>query len=126
MVQAEIQKRKNLKGQHSGNSTFSSKIVRADCDNFYGSKVWHSNSKYKNTILQCNKKFKNKKKCRTPHLKEDQIKKLFVIAFNRFLENKNEIIATCKTVIRVVSDTTALEKEKAGLCDVSRLICTKI
>ena len=34
----------------------------------YGSKVWHSTSKYRRVIWQCNSKFKNDEKCNTPHL----------------------------------------------------------
>lgn len=51
---------------------FSGKIKCEDCGDWYGSKVWHSNSKYKRTIGQCNSKFKEK--CQTPHFTEDEIK----------------------------------------------------
>ena len=42
------------------------------------SKVWHSTSKYRRTIWQCNHKFKNDKKCKTPHLYEDTLKDTFL------------------------------------------------
>ena len=76
LVQDEMKKRKLSKCGHSSTSPFSSKIVCGECGGFYGSKVWHSNSKYKRVIWQCNKKFKNKEKCKTPHLSEEQIKEL--------------------------------------------------
>lgn len=63
MVQNEVTKRKGLGLHNSSAGIFSSKIICGDCGNFFGSKVWHSNSKYKRTIWQCNSKFKNKKKC---------------------------------------------------------------
>lgn len=47
LVQAEIEKRKKLKGSHSGNSVFSSKIICGQCGEFYGPRTFHSNSKYK-------------------------------------------------------------------------------
>ena len=50
MVQFEMKRRKEKGGHHSGASCFSSKIVCGECGNFYGSKVWHSTSKYRRTI----------------------------------------------------------------------------
>ena len=44
-VQAEFVRRKGLGHRYSGNSIFASRIVCGDCGGFYGSKVWHSNSK---------------------------------------------------------------------------------
>ena len=44
LVQAEIKERKKLKGSHSGNSVFSSKIVCSQCGEFYGPRTFHSNS----------------------------------------------------------------------------------
>ncbi len=126
MVQFELKKRKNLKGQHSGSGVLSSKIVCADCGKFLSPKVWHSNDKYKKTVWQCLRKFKNKKKCQTPHLSETQIQELFIKAFNKLIKNKNEIIESCKAVISIIDDTNSLEKEKARLCGESRLIYTKI
>lgn len=41
-------------------------IKCSECGNWYGSKVWHSQDKYHRMIFQCNRKFKNDKKCRTP------------------------------------------------------------
>ena len=52
---------------------FSSKIVCGDCGGHYGSKVWHSNSKYKKTIWRYNNKYKGKKKCETPYVTEENI-----------------------------------------------------
>ncbi len=66
LVQHEIKKRKEAKGYKTGSSCFSGKIVCGECGSFYGSKVWHSTSKYRRVIWQCNSKFKNKNKCSTP------------------------------------------------------------
>lgn len=48
------------KNYTSSVSIFSSKIRCGDCGGFYGSKVWHSNDKYRKVIWQCNHKFKRK------------------------------------------------------------------
>lgn len=51
LVQAEIKRRKGLGKEYSGSSIFSAKIVCACCGGFFGSKVWHSTSKYKRSIV---------------------------------------------------------------------------
>jgi hypothetical protein len=74
----------------------------------------------KYTVWPCRRKFKNKKKCRTLHLTEVQLQKLFVLAFNELIENKDEIIENCKKAISMIDDTEFSEKEKARLCGESR------
>lgn len=71
------------------------RLVCECCGGYFGSKVWHSTSKYRRVIWQCNKKFKNGDKCTTPHLYEDYIKESFVTAMNKILANRNEIIRNC-------------------------------
>ncbi len=70
-------------------------LVCECCGGYFGSKVWHSTSKYRRTVWQCNHKFKNGEKCITPHLYEEHIKDKFLIAINRTLVNKDEIIENC-------------------------------
>ncbi len=60
LVQMEIQRRKNLGRSHNCCSPFSAKLKCSDCGEYFGSKVWHFNSKYKRTVWQCNAKFKGK------------------------------------------------------------------
>ena len=45
LVQMEIQRRKNLGRSHNCCSPFSAKLKCGDCGEYFGSKVWHSNSK---------------------------------------------------------------------------------
>ena len=52
LVQAEMERRKGLGKEYSGSSIFSAKIVCSCCGEFFGSKVWHSTSKYKRTVWQ--------------------------------------------------------------------------
>ena len=66
-------------------------------------------------IFQCNHKFKNDKKCRTPHLTEDEIKDAFVKAVNAVIPEKDELIANTKVMMRTVCDTTELEVEQSRL-----------
>ncbi|WP_253199480.1 recombinase family protein [Clostridium tagluense] len=115
LVQYEIKKRKNAKGYKTGGGCFSGKIVCGECGSFYGSKVWHSTSKYRRVIWQCNSKFKNDEKCNTPPLYEDKVRAAFVEAFNSLLENKEEILEGYEVIIQVLTDTSKLDKESAKL-----------
>ncbi|OPX87241.1 MAG: Recombinase [Pelotomaculum sp. PtaB.Bin104] len=92
MVQFEMKRRKEKGGHQSGTSCFSSKIVCGECGSFYGSKVWHSTSKYRRTIWQCNHKFKGSGKCRTPHFDETILKQLFLDSFNQLITSRDEIL----------------------------------
>jgi len=113
LAQLELKKRKGNKGYKTCGSCFSGKIICGECGSIYGSKVWHSTSKYKRTIWQCNSKFKNGKKCGTPHIYENSIKAAFVAVFNSLISNKEQILADFTEIIASLMDTIALEKENS-------------
>ena len=115
LVQYEIKKRKSGKGYKTSGGCFSGKIVCGKCGSFYGSKVWHSTSKYRRVIWQCNSKFKNEEKCNTPHLYEDKIKEAFLEAFNSIINNKDEILKGYEAIIKELTNTSKLDKESAKL-----------
>lgn len=79
-VQIELERRCPGRNRHSGVHDFSGMIKCGQCGSWYGSKVWHSTSKYRKMIWQCNHKFDGGKKCTTPHLTDDEIKTAFVSA----------------------------------------------
>jgi site-specific DNA recombinase len=121
LAQNEMNRRKAATGHQNGNTCFSSKIICGECGGVYGSKVWHSTSKYRRTIWQCNNKFKGEVPCRMPHLYEDTLKQAFVDAFNSLIENKNEILGVYTAIIRSLTDNMALGSESTALqgeCDV--------
>ena len=115
LVQHEFKKRKSVIGYKTGGGCFSGKIICGECGSFYGSKVWHSTSKYRRTIWQCNHKFKNEEKCRTPHLYEDALKQAFLEVFNSLLENRDEILQGYEAIIYALTDTSKLDKESTKL-----------
>lgn len=121
IVQAEIKRRNSRKGRYSGSGFFAGRIICADCNGYFGAKVWHSTDKYRRVIWQCNHKFKNaenpcgSKKCATPHLTEEEIKSRFVIAVNILLAHKNYLASDFEEINTVLFDNTALEKEAAEL-----------
>lgn len=111
LVQLEIQRRKNLGRNHSCSSPFSAKLKCGDCGEYFGSKVWHSNSKYKRTIWQCNAKFKGQSKCTTPHLYEQRIQELFLEVLGKLLVNREAIIDDCRAVMDVLTDCSSIDSE---------------
>lgn len=94
---------------------FSSKIKCDECGCWLGSKVWHSSDKYSHVICQCNHKYKGDKSCGTPHITEDEVKKVFVRAVNLLLSEKDELAANVQTIIATLCDATELEKRLVEL-----------
>lgn len=115
LVQEEIERRTKGNRRYSGVSIFSNKIKCAECGSWYGSKVWHSNDKYRRVIYQCNHKFDGDKRCATPHLTEPEIKAAFVKAFNLMLESREQTIADTEFVIQMLSDRSDLKRERSRL-----------
>lgn len=121
LAQNEIKRRKSTTGHQNGNTCFSSKIICGECGGVYGSKVWHSTSKYRRTLWQCNNKFKNEEPCQTPHLYEDTLKQAFVDAFNSLIKNKAEILDGYVAITQSLTDNTSLDAESKSFqeeCDV--------
>ena len=111
MVQLELQRRTKLRYSYSSKNYFSSKLICADCGHLYGSKVWLSTDKYKKTIWQCNYKFdkKNKSQCQTPTLNEEEIKAMFVDAYNKMIVNKDEILKNLESILNQIISVESIE-----------------
>lgn len=115
MVQAELERRKRgIDSRYSGVSLFSNKIKCGDCGGWYGSKVWHSTDKYRKVIYRCNHKYGDGN-CQTPHVTEEEIKAMFIKAYNRLLSEKEEIIANAELMRATLCDTSELAAERDRL-----------
>lgn len=90
------------KSRKSSTTIFSSKLVCGDCGHFFGSKVWHSTSKYRRVIYRCNEKY-NGSKCSTPHVTEEEVKQWFVSAINQVIDNKIEVIDNLSVLLSIGS-----------------------
>lgn len=110
-VQLEIARRRNSEKRTNCCSPFSAKLVCGDCGEFYGSKVWHSNSKYRRTIWQCNGKFKGECKCRTPHLYEDDIKERFISALSELLADSETLLDNGRLILNELTDCSEIDTE---------------
>lgn len=86
LVQGEFEKRKG-RTRAVRNNVLSNRVFCQDCGGIYGAKVWHSTSKYRRVIYQCNNKFKQEKHCSTANVTEEQIKSLFIKAVNDLIDN---------------------------------------
>lgn len=109
-VQDEMKRRKE-RGRAYSDKAFHSKIICGDCGGFYGRKVWHSTDEYKSVIFQCNRKFKNEDRCRTPKLTEDEIKRRFLAAYNELMGSRTTVIADCELIRQTLCDTTQIDSE---------------
>jgi hypothetical protein len=108
-VQEEIARRKGCHA--SGGTIFSAKIYCGDCGQMYGPKVWHSkDTRYRRTVWQCNSKFKDRR-CKTPHLTEEEIQQGFIKAMNRLLAIRKEVIDNLREVQAELGGTDELEVE---------------
>ena len=111
MVQLEIKRRKSSGRRTICNSPFAGKLICGDCGEIFGSKVWHSTSKYRRTIWQCNAKFKGDNKCTTPHLYEDEIKTLFVNALSKLLFDRSALFEDGMLIRKTLMDMTEIDAE---------------
>ena len=120
LVQAEIERRRNVR-RYSGVTIFSNKIKCGECGNFYGSKIWHSNDKYRCRIYQCNHKYEGKK-CSTPHLREKEIKAAFIEAVNKLLNGKENLLENLMQVKEQICDIAELEVECQRLMEEMQML----
>ena len=115
-VQDMIQQR-NAEKHYSGVKIYSSKLRCGSCGGFYGSKVWHSNDRYRRVVWQCNAKFRDKKRCKTPHLTEEQIQDAFVRVMNQITTDRDVILETLRQNRSMIGNTGELEREKKVLAE---------
>ena len=115
LVQQELERRKEQRRQHNGTGIFSDKLICGCCGHPYGCKVWHSNDQYRRVVWRCNAKYRNQKKCTTPHLTEDEIQAAFISAMNRLITNRKTIIADCKMLMKQLTDCAELTAEEQKL-----------
>lgn len=109
-VQYLIKSRKNGKSGKGNSSVFSCRVICGDCGNTFGSKVWHSNDKYRRVIWQCNKKFENNKKCTTPHFSEEELREKVIKAINELLPQREKMKIDFDR-IKTTFDTENLREE---------------
>jgi len=112
LVQKEIEYRAQHVETRNGTHVFSGRIRCGACGGLFGPKIWHSKSKYRKVVWQCNEKYADRHhKCSTPHLYEDALQDLFVQAVNMVISRKDEIIRTLEKITEDIFDTSADEAQ---------------
>ena len=114
-VQLELTRRKNSTRRTNCNSPFAGTIICGDCGEIFGSKVWHSNSKYRRTIWRCNAKYEAGKHCSTPHLYEDDLKQHFITALSQLLTDRTALLEDGRLIRSELLDFTAIDTECDGI-----------
>ena len=114
-AQLELTSRKNNTRRSRCDSPFSRKLICGDCGEYYGSKVWHSNSMYRRTVWQCNAKYGEDKHCNTPHLHEDDIKQYFIQALSELLTDRDALLDDLRTVKAELMDVSAIGTEELAV-----------
>ena len=94
-------------------SPFSGKLICEDCGSYYGKKKWHSSTIHEKEILQCNFKFKHK--CKTPNLDEEEVKSMFLKAYNEMIRSKDILITNLIDAVSKALDTSSLDKQIEAL-----------
>ena len=114
-VQLELAKRKNSARRTQCNSPFAGKIICGDCGEIFGSKVWHSTSKYRRTIWRCNAKYETGDLCSTPHFYEDDLKVHFITALGQLLTDRTALLEDGRLILKELLDTSTLDAESKSL-----------
>jgi DNA invertase Pin-like site-specific DNA recombinase len=116
MVQKEIEYRSKHVETTRGAHIFSGRITCGHCGAMYGSKIWHSTSKYRKVVWQCNGRYVDRyHKCPSPNLTEVEVKQWFVKAVNQLVGNKDEIIRNFEAIKDSVFDSSDDEAKLKSL-----------
>lgn len=127
IVQGEVAERHAAGRQSSNVHCFSGKVFCGKCGGVYGSKVWHSTSKYRRTVWRCNRKYeKGRAACSMPHVTEEQLQQAFVKAFNQIVANKDAVLSAYRQVVRTLEDTLALDAELAELAAEDEIMSQRV
>lgn len=71
----------------------------------------HNGVVYYSFIYQCNNKFKNAEKCKTPNLTAEDIRNAFIKAYNIAMADRTTVLEDCKIMIDTVCNCTKLNEE---------------
>ena len=110
-VQLELARRRHSPRRTQCNSPFAGKIICGDCGEIFGSKVWHSTSKYRRTIWRCNAKYESGDACSTLHLYEDDLKQYFITALSQLLTDRTALLEDGRLILSELLDTATLDAD---------------
>lgn len=100
-----------VRGTGRRERAFTGKVYCAHCGAACGSKTWHSPSKYRAVIWQCNQKFAVPHPKKMPVLRDEQLQAIFQSALAQLIEQRGLI--DWKLLQTVLTDTSELETQAA-------------
>ena len=109
-VQDEIQRRAASGRRKFTSHCFSGKVFCGECGGLYG-----SDSCRREITWRCNARHRLRTQCTTSTLRDQTLRDAFVLAFNRVIDNKAEIIDLCLGIMAERCDTSGIDREIAGL-----------
>lgn len=111
LTQYELARRKGQRAPYP----FTMKLECSMCGAWYGSKLWHSNDKYRAVIWQCNNKYKVTHPSPMPHPSSREIEEAFQTALATYIADHREIVAGIEKTLSKIMDTATLETEQSEL-----------
>ena len=127
MVQEEYLRREKAGGFTRCYSPIAGRVICGDCGGYYGRKAWHSTDpKYKSYVWHCSKRWHDDCVCTTPIVRQSNIEKSFVEAFNNLLVHKDEIAANYKLCLDAITDDSEYLKRIAMLDTLSKQYGTDV
>jgi len=109
-VQIEMKNRSKPGRRNYTPHVFSGQLYCAECGGLYGSNTCHNQ-----VVWRCNNRHRRNTECKSPALRNPAIQEAFVIAINRVIENKYEIIQICQDTMARLCDVSDLDAELARL-----------
>lgn len=114
LVQEEMAKNRAQGKKRRAGQIFSSMVYCGDCKTgIFGSKTWGCKTPYRHRVWQCNEKYRIKGKinCNTPAVTDDELKRAFIIAFNRIIEDKEDYIEAYISIAEQLTNTERQDTE---------------
>jgi DNA invertase Pin-like site-specific DNA recombinase len=121
VVQAEIAKNNKIGNGFSNASPFSSKVFCPLCGKQYTRRTFTTTDCRKKTyrlVWQCTEKYRVRGQlCPSDSIWEDDLKFVFVMAFNQVLAEKDHYIDLMLPIADLLCDTTVLDKDERELTE---------
>ncbi len=99
-VQEKLNARLEYENRYSGNSIYSGRIICGKCGNFYGSKIEHSNDKYRSFVWMCRNRFKSGIYCRNTRIYEEKLPDIICKIATAYISGHLQVLKLCEQVMR--------------------------
>ena len=93
LVQLEMERRRRMGNRFSAKGPLASRLVCADCGAFFGAKVWHSQDRYRTTVVY----------------------EAFQGIVNKLIAQRPEVVEACEAVLGDLMNTADLDAKKERL-----------